>query len=106
MPRVVLTAVPRVVLTAVPRVVLTAVPRVVLTAVPRVVLTAVPRVVLAAGRRAPALAACFGLALAFGVPAAFFAADPRIDPVRVAVADMRRAAGRAVVCTGIDLPPY
>jgi len=61
--------------------------------------------VLVAARRAPALAAGFGLALAFGAPAAFFAADPRIGPVRVAVADMRRVAGRAVVCTGIDLPP-
>jgi hypothetical protein len=38
--------------------------------------------------------------------AAFLTALLRLVAVRVAVADLRRTAVRAMVCTGIDLPPY
>jgi hypothetical protein len=51
-------------------------------------------------------AADFVLAFAFCLLAAFLAALLRLAAVRVAVADLRRTAVRAMVCTGIDLPPY
>jgi hypothetical protein len=48
----------------------------------------------------------FVLALAFWLLAAFLTALLRLAAVRVPVADLRRTAVRAMVCTGIDLPPY
>jgi hypothetical protein len=47
----------------------------------------------------------FVLVLDFRLLAAFLAALLRIAPVRAVAADLRRTAVRAVVCTGIDLPP-
>jgi hypothetical protein len=58
---------------------------------------AAPRVGLAA--------AAFVLVLDFRLLVAFLATLLRIAPVRAVATDLRRTAVRAVVCTGIDLPP-
>ena len=59
---------------------------------------------VAAPRRGLA-AVDFVVVLDFRLLAAFLAAVLRIAPVRAVAADLRRTAVRAVVCTGIDLPP-
>jgi hypothetical protein len=58
---------------------------------------AAPRICLAA--------VAFVLVLDFRLLAAFLATLLRIAPVRAVTADLRLTAVRAVVCTGIDLPP-
>ncbi len=67
----------------------------------------VPLMLLApvAAPRTGLAAVAFVLVLDFRLLAAFLAALLRIAPVRAVAADLRRTAVRAVVCTGIDLPP-
>ena len=78
------------------------------TAAEDTVLAAAPvvRMLLApvAGPRCGLAEVTFVLILDFRLVAAFLAAVLRA-PVRADAADLRRTAVRAVVCTGIDLPP-